>query len=66
MKILHPDFVKISTAAELFDCDARTLEAIIRRAQETHDVPVMNWNGTRRVHYPSLLNFAMTELSSKD
>lgn len=65
MKILHPDFVKISTASELFDCDRATMEAIIRRAQESHDVRIMEWNGQRRVHYPDLLKYALNQLAGK-
>lgn len=59
------EFVRINTAAARFDFDKRTLEAIIRRAQETHDIPVIEWNGQKRVHYPSLLNYALTQLAAK-
>lgn len=57
MKQPTNEFLRIKNLCELYDCDRGTMDKLLAKAAETHDIPVLVWNGQRRVHLPSLRRF---------
>lgn len=46
-----PEFIKLRTLAELFDCDAKTLTKLLAKLSETREIEQTTWNGITRVNY---------------
>lgn len=46
-----PEFIKLRTLAELFDCDAKTLAKLLAKLSETREIEQTTWNGITRVNY---------------
>ena len=43
------NMVKVATLARMFDCDKRTMQEVLYRVRQSHDVPTVKWNGVERV-----------------
>lgn len=46
-----PEFVKLKTLAEQFDCDSKTLVKLLAKLQEAYAIEQVIWNGVVRVNY---------------
>jgi hypothetical protein len=57
------EFIRVKNLCELFDCDRGTIDRILHKAAESHDIPVLTWNGQRRVHLPSFRRFLMEQMN---
>ena len=45
------EFVRVLNLCRLFDCDRKTMERLLEKLMESHQVEVISWNGQRRVNY---------------
>ncbi len=43
------EMVKVATLARMFDCDKRTMQEVLYRVRQSHDIPTVKWNGVERV-----------------
>lgn len=61
MTMTSPEFIKLKSLAELFDCDAKTLVKLIAKLTETHEIEQTTWNGITRVNYKQFRRAVMTQ-----
>lgn len=45
------EFVRVLNLCRMFDCDRKTMERLLEKLAESHQVEIINWNGQRRVNY---------------
>lgn len=45
------EFVRVLNLCRMFDCDRKTMERLLEKLAESHEVEVICWNGQRRVNY---------------
>ena len=43
------NMVKVATLARMFDCDKRTMQEVLVKVRQSHEVPGVWWNGVERV-----------------
>ena len=43
------EMVKVATLARMFDCDKRTMQEVLVKVRQSHEVPGVLWNGVERV-----------------
>ena len=53
------EYLRIKNLCELYDCDRGTMEKLLAKARQTHDIPELVWNGQRRVHLPAFRRFLL-------
>lgn len=46
-----PEFVKLKTLAEAYDCDVKTLAKLLKKLEESYSIETVNWNGIIRINY---------------
>lgn len=57
MKTPSPEFLRVASICDLFDCDRGTLDKILTQARQTHDIPVLVWNGQKRISLPAFRKY---------
>ncbi len=45
------EYIRVLNLCRLFDCDRKTMERLLDKLAESHQVEVLVWNGQRRVNY---------------
>lgn len=43
--------MRVLNLCRMFDCDRKTMERLLEKLAESHQVEIINWNGQRRVNY---------------
>ena len=44
------EFVRVRSLCKMYDCDRKTMERLLPKLQETHEIHTTEWNGQMRVH----------------
>lgn len=45
-----PEYVRVLNLCRAFDCDRKTMERLLSKLQESHQIETLTWNGQLRVN----------------